>query len=55
MLIDYVAIEAALKEMKPQTKLFELVKAEMKRRGYWKTKARGKAFDKGYDPRRASK
>lgn len=44
--MDFSYIEKLLKQMTPQSKLFKLVKAEMKRRGYWKNKARGKAFAK---------
>lgn len=43
---------AALGDMKPGDWLFMAVKAEMQRRGYWKNKARGRAFSKGHDPRR---
>lgn len=38
--------------MKPRTKLYEVVKRELKARGNWKDKARGVAFKKGVDPRR---
>lgn len=52
MFIDYVALKAALEEMKPQSKLYKVVKAELIARGHWKAKARGKAMQPGYDPRR---
>ena len=37
-------IEQELRAMNPRQKLFELVKAEMKRRGHWKLLPRGRAF-----------
>ncbi len=40
-MIDLKELEAALKEMQPRQQLYELVKAEMKRRNRWKGKARG--------------
>lgn len=51
-MINYTELAEALREMKPQQKLYELIKTEMKRRGHWKHKSRGKVFEKGYDPRR---
>lgn len=53
-MIDHMELEKALRAMKPRSKLYELVKKEMKLRGRWKAKARGKAFSKGYDERRRS-
>jgi hypothetical protein len=41
--IDYVELQRALKDMQPRQKLYELIKAEMKRRGRWKNKDRGAA------------
>jgi hypothetical protein len=52
MFMDYAAIEKALEEMKPRSKLFGLIKAEMKRRGHWKNKPRGRQFGNGHDARR---
>jgi hypothetical protein len=40
-LIDYLALKEALAEMQPRQTLYELVKAEMKRRGRWKNLNRG--------------
>lgn len=52
--MKYNELEKALKEMQPRQRLFELVKAEMKRRGHWKNKPRGNPMQKGSDPRRKS-
>jgi hypothetical protein len=43
MIIDYTALQQALVDMQPRQKLYELIKAEMKRRGRWKNKNRGSA------------
>jgi hypothetical protein len=51
-MINYLELADALKEMKPQQKLYEMIKAEMKRRDRWKNKSRGKEFQKGFDSRR---
>lgn len=40
-MIDPTDLEPALAAMKPRQKVYELVKAEMKRRGRWKNKDRG--------------
>lgn len=37
-------IELELAQMKPRQRLFEIVKAELKRRGHWKYLPRGKSF-----------
>jgi hypothetical protein len=42
-MIDYTALQQALSDMQPRQKLYEMVKAEMKRRGRWKNKDRGAA------------
>jgi hypothetical protein len=39
--MNYDQLEQALKDMRPRQRLYELVKAEMKRRGHWKNLARG--------------
>lgn len=52
MAIDYIELEKALLSMKPRTKLFEIIKDEMKRRGRWKAAPKGKPFVKGFDERR---
>jgi hypothetical protein len=41
--IDLAELEAELQKMQPRQKLYELIKAEMKRRGRWKVKDRGAA------------
>lgn len=45
-------LERELQTMKPRSQVFELVKAEMKRRGHWKNKSRGRVFVTGQDERR---
>lgn len=50
--LGYELIEEALREMKPRQKLYELVKAEMKRRNRWKAIARGLPMRRGSDSRR---
>jgi hypothetical protein len=40
--IDYEDLKRALADMKPRERLFELVKAELQRRGHWKQLKRGK-------------
>lgn len=42
----------ALQAMKPRQALYEAIKNEMKRRGRWRVKPRGKPFERGNDPRR---
>jgi hypothetical protein len=54
MNINYDELEQALKEMQPRQKLYELVRAEMVKRGRWKTAPRGIGFQKGRDPRRSN-
>lgn len=39
--LDLVAIEQALRTMRPRQQLYELVKREMQRRGRWKLRNRG--------------
>jgi hypothetical protein len=39
--IDFTELERELHKMQPRQKLYELIKAEMKRRGRWKNKNRG--------------
>jgi hypothetical protein len=43
-MIDLKELEEALKVMQPRQQLYELIKAEMVRRGRWKLKPRGKSF-----------
>ena len=42
----------AIASMRPRQQLYELIKAEMQRRGRWKVSRRGKPFERGTDPRR---
>lgn len=53
MLVSYTLkeLETALRLMKPQQRLYELVKREIQHRGHWKAKPRGKQYIKGRDPR----
>jgi hypothetical protein len=51
-MIDPKELEQVLKDMEPRQVIYELVKAEMQRRGRWKVAKRGKGFQKGYDPNR---
>jgi hypothetical protein len=51
-MIDLQELARELHAMKPRQPLHELIKAEMKRRGRWKAKPRGKPMEKGHDPRR---
>lgn len=46
-MIDFKLLEHMLKNMTTSSKLYQLIKAEMVRRGHWKNKPRGKAFTKG--------
>ena len=39
-------LKRELEQMQPRQKLYELVKAEMKKRGHWKQLPRGRAFPK---------
>jgi hypothetical protein len=39
--IDLLELQRALQSMQPRQKLYELIKAEMKRRGRWKNANRG--------------
>jgi hypothetical protein len=39
---DYEEFERTIKNMQPRQKAFEIVKKEMKARGHWKNKPRGK-------------
>lgn len=41
-MIDPKELEQALRDMEPRQVIYELVKAEMRRRGRWKAKPRGK-------------
>lgn len=45
-MINLAELEAELSKMKPRSKLYELIKKEMQRRGRWKRLARGKPFTK---------
>lgn len=50
--IDPIKLEAELRKMQPRQKMYELIKAELERRGHWKRIAGGKQMQRGYDPRR---
>jgi hypothetical protein len=39
--LNLTELERELHKMQPRQKLYELIKAEMKRRGRWKNKNRG--------------
>jgi hypothetical protein len=39
-------LEEELRQMKPHSPIYKLVKAELQRRGHWKNKPRGKSFTK---------
>lgn len=41
-MVDLKELERELQTMQPRQKLYELVKAEVERRGHWKAKPRGK-------------
>jgi len=41
-MIDLTELERALKDMQPRQRIYEIVKAEMVRRGRWKALPRGK-------------
>jgi hypothetical protein len=41
-MIDYQELEKALRDMQPRQRLYEIVKAEMIKRGRWKQANRGK-------------
>lgn len=47
MQLNYQDLEAKLAGMSNKSILFNLIKQEMKKRGHWKAKARGKSFTKG--------
>ncbi len=51
-MIDPKELEAAVTVMKPRQRIYEIIKAELKRRGHWKNKAGGKQMERGFDPRR---
>ena len=51
-MIDYIALEKALTDMRPGQLLYKLVKRILMRRGNWKDQPRGKPFKDGDDPRR---
>lgn len=51
-MINLDELQVALRRMKPRQKLYNLVRAEMLKRGRWKSAPRGKPFSKGSDPRR---
>lgn len=51
-MIDYLALQRGLDNLKPGQKLYKLLKASLSRQGRWKDKAHGKPFEKGFDPRR---
>lgn len=45
MQLNYQDLEAKLAGMSNKSILFRLVRAEMKKRGHWKAKPRGRAFE----------
>lgn len=52
MTINLKELEVGLATMQPRQRMYELIKAEMKRRGHRKNKAGGTPMKPGYDPRR---
>lgn len=40
--IDYEELAKALAEMKPGQRLYQIIKSEMKKRGRWKNRPRGR-------------
>lgn len=44
--LDLNLITKALRKMQPRQRLYEIIKAEMIRRGRWKNLPRGKPFTK---------
>lgn len=50
--IDLNELERALRTMRPRQKLYELIKAELRRQGHWKNKPRGNPMRRGFDDRR---
>ena len=51
-MINLIELRHALQELKPHQNIFQVLKSELKLKGYWKNKPRGAAFSKGYDSRR---
>ena len=51
-MIDPKELEIAVAAMKPRQRVYEIIKAELKRRGHWKNHAGGTPMKPGYDPRR---
>ena len=51
-MIDYIALQEALNNLRPGTKLYKMLKSTLKQQGRWKDPRRGKPMEKGYDPRR---
>jgi hypothetical protein len=54
MSIDFAELELELRRMERGSKLYELLKRELMRRGNWKARPRGKPFAEGHDSRRKS-
>lgn len=51
-MIDYNELAQEIRGMKPRTRLYNVLKAELKALGHWRDKPRGAGFKKGADPRR---
>jgi len=51
-MINLNELETMLTLMQPRQKMYQLIKAELKRRGHWKNHAGGTPMKPGYDPRR---
>lgn len=43
-MVDLEELERALAKMQPRQKLYELIKKELKSRGRWKNKPRGRPY-----------
>lgn len=50
--MDFIEIEQALEQMQPRQKLYEIVKAEMIKRGRWRLAPRGIPFQKQPEKRK---
>lgn len=51
-MINYIALEEALKDIRPYSRGYYVVQTAVKQWGHWKGKPRGGSFKKGPDPRR---
>lgn len=52
MMIDITELQRELAKMSRYSKMYQVVKAEMQKRGNWKAAPRGGVFKKGFDERR---